>query len=326
MRLSYSRNSSGEGVTIKDVNSYYPFGLNHYLGISVSVPVSAFSPSATYKNYKYNGKELQETGMYDYGARFYMPDVARWGVVDPLAETSRRWSPYTYAYNNPIRFIDPDGRENTDWVKKGNEIFFDSRVNADNVNSLHGDDAVHLGSNPTYTTQNSNGETVDNLNLNKDGSITDNNTGKDVAYTTALGGTTVTSGDAYQREDSWGFYADGKASLDVGPQIRLSGKVAGVEVGVTAQQTVSNGDILNPGDPKAVTNTTFGLKAGVGGKVSTETVRGNDINTTTEINAGIVNIAIDNNYVKINVGAGVEAGLIMFGGTLSGEVGVKIKK
>lgn len=90
---------------------YYAFGMNHI--------ASSFGTSKIggLYSYKYNGKELQETGMYDYGARFYMADIGRWSVVDPLAETSRRWSPYTYAYNNPIRFIDPDGMQNEDKIK-----------------------------------------------------------------------------------------------------------------------------------------------------------------------------------------------------------------
>ncbi|WP_317207569.1 RHS repeat domain-containing protein [Chryseobacterium indicum] len=101
-RVSFGRNSAG-ALEIIDVNDYYPFGMNHLKS------GNSFFEAGSYKNYKYNGKELQESGMYDYGARFYMPDIGRWGVVDPLAETSRRWSPYNYAYNNPAFFIDPDG-------------------------------------------------------------------------------------------------------------------------------------------------------------------------------------------------------------------------
>ncbi|SDH84874.1 RHS repeat-associated core domain-containing protein [Chryseobacterium taeanense] len=103
VRLNYTKN--GSGTEIIEENNYYPFGMKHDANF-----ISSGNPSSY--NYQYNGKEFQkETGWSDYGARMYMADIGRWGVIDPLAEQYRRLTPYNYAANNPIMFIDPDGRK-----------------------------------------------------------------------------------------------------------------------------------------------------------------------------------------------------------------------
>jgi RHS repeat-associated protein len=103
--------------TLVNFEEYYPFGETSF-------------GSYAKKRYRFCGKEKdEESGMYYYGARYYSPWLCRFISVDPLAGKYPFYTPFQYAGNKPINFIDLDGKE---------EKPADNGAKADNVNPQGG--------------------------------------------------------------------------------------------------------------------------------------------------------------------------------------------
>jgi RHS repeat-associated protein len=102
---------------VLEENHYYPFGLT-MAGLSDKAVKTQYATN----KYRYNGKELQNqefsdgTGLeeYDFGARMQDPQLGVWHGIDAQAAVSRRWSPYNFCYDNPLRYVDKDGMETGD--------------------------------------------------------------------------------------------------------------------------------------------------------------------------------------------------------------------
>ena len=99
-----------------------------------------------YKNvtpYRFNGKELdQETGYYYYGARYYDPSTALWFGTDPLQHKYPMNSPYVYCNGNPVKYVDPDGR---DWYQSdetGYYTWFEGSVSHNGYSYIGGKGSV----------------------------------------------------------------------------------------------------------------------------------------------------------------------------------------
>jgi RHS repeat-associated protein len=84
---------SGNKISSSD---NYPFG-------------SVLREEGSVNKYKFTGKELDSTGLQYFGARYYDSTIGRFTQIDPIKDNH----PYSYANNNPMKFVDPTGEEIT---------------------------------------------------------------------------------------------------------------------------------------------------------------------------------------------------------------------
>lgn len=89
---------------VKALDDYFPYGM----------PIKDAGWEENPQTFKFGNKKfetLMRLNLYDFHARLYDPAIARFMSIDPLSEKYYSVSPYVYCNNNPLRYIDPDGKQ-----------------------------------------------------------------------------------------------------------------------------------------------------------------------------------------------------------------------
>ncbi|OWP73980.1 RHS repeat domain-containing protein, partial [Flavobacterium oreochromis] len=162
------RHTQSSGNPSKKRINYYPFGS--------LVPNRHGSSKPNGYRYGFNGKEDDwqikgEGNSYDFGARFYDSRIGRWFVPDKLEGQYPSYSTYNYTLNNPIYFIDPNGKGPFDWYKNkyGNYVYDKNVKSQADV----GDKGTYKGDVVVLNQQTSKGQWMNTFQLNADGSVVD---------------------------------------------------------------------------------------------------------------------------------------------------------
>jgi len=217
-RLSYTWDVATSSLKILEENNYYPFGLKQQGYNNVYNPTG----NEMADKYKYNGKELQdELGLnmtaMDY--RQYDNALGRFNSIDALSEMSFSTSPFTFARNNPIFWMDPSGLLSQEFV---NSIWNNSNNSGKTVwtntgSSFSSDDIGNskAGSVDNNTNEFTGSDALDEVTIAR------NNRGN-ASYLGQLQSHVYSSGKFY---DSWRSQQRSKKWSDLGQGLQDTGDI-----------------------------------------------------------------------------------------------------
>jgi len=97
----------GQQAQLISAEGYYPFGATAWMTVPSEI-------EAPYKFIRYSGKEMDVSGLYYYGARYYAPWLQRWISADPAGDVDGL-NLYAMVSNNPMIYVDTDGRGRFDF-------------------------------------------------------------------------------------------------------------------------------------------------------------------------------------------------------------------